>query len=243
MDQICPRTAFPVKIEKSEQHHWLQHIRFSVGTKFQSQLTIFTFWTKFAQKGYFQSKTEKLNITIEFCMFELVYVPNVSLNWTFWFFGPNCPKQSISGRKLKKWTSILNSPYLNYFKYQVSPWTDNFHCLDQISPKRVFPIKSRKSEHDHLILHAQISVGSKFHLKLIILIFWTKISPRTAFPLENKKSEQHHWIQYVRISLGTKFQLQLIISIFWTKFAQKAYSPSKTENVNTTIEFCKFELV
>ena len=187
MDQICPRTAFPVKIEKSEQHHWLQHIRFSLGNKFQLQLTIFTFWTKFAQKGYFRSKTEKLNITIEFCMFELVYVPNVSLKWTFWFFGPNCPKQSISGRKLKKWTSLLNSPYLNYFKYQVSPWTDNFHFLDQISPKRVFPIKNRKSEHDHLILHAQISVGSKFQLKLIILIFWTKISPKKVFPPENKK--------------------------------------------------------
>ena len=187
LDQICPRTAILVKIEKSEQHNWLQHIRFSLGTKFQLQLTIFTFWTKFAQKGYFRSKTEKLNITIEFCMFELVYVPNVSLKWTFWFFGPNCPKQSISGRKLKKWTSLLNSPYLNYFKYQVSPWTDNFHFLDQISPKRVFPIKNRKSEHDHLILHAQISVGSKFQLKLIILIFWTKISPKKVFPPENKK--------------------------------------------------------
>ena len=187
MDQICPRTAFLVKIEKSEQHNWLQHIRFSLGTKFQLQLTIFTFWTKFAQKGYFRSKTEKLNITIEFCMFELVYVPNVSLKWTFWFFGPNCPKQSISGRKLKKWTSLLNSPYLNYFKYQVSPWTDNFHFLDQISPKRVFPIKNRKSEHDHLILHAQISVGSKFQLKLIILIFWTKFAQKGYFHSKTKK--------------------------------------------------------
>ena len=29
------------------------------GTKFQLKLTILTFWTKFVQKGYLQSKTEK----------------------------------------------------------------------------------------------------------------------------------------------------------------------------------------
>ena len=42
------------------------------GTKFKLKLTILIFWTKFAQKGYFQSKTEKVNVTIEFCIFELV---------------------------------------------------------------------------------------------------------------------------------------------------------------------------
>ena len=42
-----------------------------VGTKFQ-QLIILIFWTKFSQKGYFQSKTNKMNITIEFYIFELV---------------------------------------------------------------------------------------------------------------------------------------------------------------------------
>ena len=30
------------------------------------------FWTKFAQKGYFWLKTEKVNTTIEFCIFDLV---------------------------------------------------------------------------------------------------------------------------------------------------------------------------
>ena len=35
------------------------HIRLGLGTKIQLKLTILIFWTEFAQKGYFQSKTEK----------------------------------------------------------------------------------------------------------------------------------------------------------------------------------------
>ena len=42
------------------------------GARFWLKLTILTFWTKFAQKGHFWSKTEKVNITIEFFTFELV---------------------------------------------------------------------------------------------------------------------------------------------------------------------------
>ena len=38
------------------------------------------FWIKFAQKGYFWSKIEKVDITNEFCIFELGYLPNFSLN-------------------------------------------------------------------------------------------------------------------------------------------------------------------
>ena len=42
----------------------------------------FDFWTKFAQKGCFLSKTEKVktNTTIEFCIFKLDWLPNFSLN-------------------------------------------------------------------------------------------------------------------------------------------------------------------
>ena len=43
------------------QRHWILHIRISLGTKFQLKLTNLIFWTKFAQKGCFRSKTEKLN--------------------------------------------------------------------------------------------------------------------------------------------------------------------------------------
>ena len=51
-----------------------------LGAKFQPKLTILTFSSKFAQKWYFQSKTEKVNIAIEFWIFELVQMPDFSLN-------------------------------------------------------------------------------------------------------------------------------------------------------------------
>ena len=71
MDKICPKKIFPVKNRKSEHNPWILHIRISIGTTFQFKLTILIFWTKFAQKGYFWSKTNKVNIIIEFCIFEL----------------------------------------------------------------------------------------------------------------------------------------------------------------------------
>ena len=37
------------------------YIRISLGNKFQLKLKILAFWIKFAQKGYFWSKTEKVN--------------------------------------------------------------------------------------------------------------------------------------------------------------------------------------
>ena len=43
-----------------------------VGTKFQFKRTYLIFWIKFSWKRYFLSKTEKVNTTMEFCIFELV---------------------------------------------------------------------------------------------------------------------------------------------------------------------------
>ena len=57
-------------------------------------------------------KTDKVNITIEFCKFKLVQVPNFSLNWQFGIFGPNLPQNSIYAQKQKKLTSLLNSAYI-----------------------------------------------------------------------------------------------------------------------------------
>ena len=61
------RKNFQVEIGKSEHHHWILHTWISLGAKFQLKLTILIFWTKFAQKEYIQSKTEKVNFTIELC--------------------------------------------------------------------------------------------------------------------------------------------------------------------------------
>ena len=41
-------------------------------------------------------------------------------------------------------------------------------------------------------MHIGISLGTKFQLKLIILIFWTKFAPKKVLLVENGKSEHHH---------------------------------------------------
>ena len=43
----------------------------------------------------------KVNITIDFCIFKLVLIPNFSLNWKFWFVEPNLPQKNIYGQKTK----------------------------------------------------------------------------------------------------------------------------------------------
>ena len=108
-----PKKWTSQKQKKSEHHHWILHIPIGLAIKFQLKLIILILWTKFAQKGYFRSKTKKANITIEFCIFQLDLLANLTLNWQFRHFRPNLPKKSISNQKQKKWTSSLNSAYSN----------------------------------------------------------------------------------------------------------------------------------
>ena len=61
-----------IEKENSNHRHWILHIRISLGIMFDLKPTILIFWTKFVRSEYFRSKTEKVNITIEFCIFELV---------------------------------------------------------------------------------------------------------------------------------------------------------------------------
>ena len=148
------------------------------GTKFSLKLTILTFWTKFFQKGHFWLEKKTVNID---------NLDQICPRWQFLLFGPHCPKQAISGQKQKKWTSPLNSAYLNHFKYRVSRWIDNFNFMDQICPKYVFSIKDRKSEHHHWILHTRFSLGTRFQLQLIILTFWTKFAQKEYFQSKPEK--------------------------------------------------------
>ena len=49
---------------------------------------------------------EKMNIAIEFCMFELVYLPHFSLlKLKFLSFRPDLPEKGISGQK---WKSVFH---------------------------------------------------------------------------------------------------------------------------------------
>ena len=83
MEQISKKSILP-ETQKNEHHYWILHIRISLSTNFQLKLTIAIFWTKFAKKGsYFQSKTDKIDTTIEFCIFELVFVSNLTSNKQF----------------------------------------------------------------------------------------------------------------------------------------------------------------
>ena len=129
--------------KKNGNQHSTLHIRISLGTNIQLKMTILIFWTKFAQKGYIQLKTEKANLTIKFCRFESLYVPNFSLNWQFWFFGPNLPKNFISGQKKRK-VSIINEFCILELVNVPNFTLNNFDFLEQIWPKRVFPVESGK---------------------------------------------------------------------------------------------------
>ena len=53
------------------------------------------FFGQYLQK---RSKTEKKNITIEFCIFKLVWVPNFNFNKQFLFFEANCHKREYHSK-------------------------------------------------------------------------------------------------------------------------------------------------
>ena len=159
MNQICPKDVF--RLDSRINHciyNQIQHIWISVGNSVYLKRRGLIFWTKFAQKGYFCSKRENLNITVEFRIFELVYKPNFILNRQLWFFGPNLPKKGISHQKQDKW-----------HHYQIHHiW--NFHLNETIllvwtkfDQKRYFQFKSEN-------WHIRISIGTQFYLKQTIMI-------------------------------------------------------------------------
>ena len=175
------------------------HIRISLCIKFHFEQTILNFWTKFAQERYLWSKTEKVNIIIEFRIFKLV-------SW-----------------------------------YQISALTDNFDFLDQICPKRVFLVKNRKSEHHHWIPLIQISLGTKFQLKLTILIFWPDLPKKGFSGLKQKKWTPHifYIILHIQISLVRNFSSNWQFD-FLDEICPKIDFQSKTVKVIITMEFCIF---
>ena len=72
---------------------------------FQLKLTVAIFWIKCAKKGnYFQSKTDKIDTTIEFCRFELVFESNFTLS-NFKFLDQICPRKifMVKNRKIERY--------------------------------------------------------------------------------------------------------------------------------------------
>ena len=89
--------------------------------------------------------------------------------------------------------------------------------MDQICIKRTFLVEKDKSVNHHWIMHFLISLGTKFWLKLKILIFWTKFT-----------QIGHSWSKKAKLNITTEFYIFTVLN-FGTKFAQKRYFRSKTK--------------
>ena len=130
-------------------------------------------------------ETKTVNITIEFCIFELVLVPNVSLNWQFRFFWLDLLKKGFSDLKQKKWTTHA---FYIILHIQIS-------LVRNFSSILIFWIRftqkgSSTREYHLVILHIWISLGTKFQLKLIILSFWTKFTQKRYFQSRTEQAVQ-----------------------------------------------------
>ena len=141
------------------------------------------------KKVIYVQKKDKINIIIEFHIFNLVLVPSFSLNWQFWLFWLDLPKKGFSGLKQKKWTShilyIILLIQISLVRNFSSNWQFWFFGSNLL--KKIFPVENRKSKYPLGILHIWISLGTKFQLKRIIE-FLDQIYPKKVFPVENRTS-------------------------------------------------------
>ena len=171
-----------------------------------------------------------MNITTEFCIFELVNVPNFNLNWQFWFLEPNLLKKSIWS-KLETSDKLINSAY---FKFLVA----NFSLKDKICLKKAISSKNRKSEQHHF----KLVLVANFSLKWRFFFSGPNLPKKSISNLYQKKmyTTIKFWIfksVYIpNFSLNSQFNF--FGQIFPTKYFQ-----SKTEKVNITNEFYIFESV
>ena len=224
---------FRSKTKNNEHHYWIRHIWISLSTSFQLRLTIVIIWTEFPEKGFshFQSKTDKIDTTIELCIFELVFVSIFTLNKQFWIFGPNLPKKHICS-KTEKVNTIID---ICVFKLILVPnFSLNWQFWPDLPKKGFSGQKHRKwTQHIfYLILHIQISLMCEISAQTDNFDFLDQICRR--YFQSKTESEHHHRIPHIQISLGTKFPLKLKILILLNRFAQKGVFWSKSEKVNTT---------
>ena len=104
------------------------------------------------------------------------------LNWQLWFFGPNLPKKSISGRKQKNehphWILHIRNSLSTKFCLQLTIsifWTKFF--------------KNKKSKDYHWILHIQIRLGAIF-LGAMALLGQSRESWPSMAPLGRVENSQ-----------------------------------------------------
>ena len=94
--------------------------------------------------------------------------------------------------KTEKWTPHIFYIILHIHIRLVQNFNSNqqFWFFGPNLPKKVFPVENRKREHHHGILHIWILLGTKFLLKLIILIFWNKPTQKRYFQSKTEKAVQ-----------------------------------------------------
>ena len=110
-DQFFQKICFLSKTEKNE-HQRILHLGISLETKFYLNKAISNLWPKFAQKGYFRSKLEKVTIIIEFSIIELILNTSFNLNRRFWLLFPktewNFWERRSNVEWMKFWVSFLD---------------------------------------------------------------------------------------------------------------------------------------
>ena len=114
------------------------------------------FWTKFTQKGYSSFKSEKVNITIEFCIFKLVSVANFKLKLL---------------TILTFWTKFTQIGYLRSKSEKVNITIE--FCIFELFYNQFHRVNFRYS--------VSYCIGTKFQNKLTILAFWTKFAQKEYF--------------------------------------------------------------
>ena len=160
-------------------------------------MKILIFWTKFPQKVYLYSKTDKANITIEFSVIWIILSTkfqlkltimnfwtkfaqkghfwlkkgraNIAMHWILHIWINLCIKFNLKLTILRFWQNLLKNSISNLSLN----WT---FCFDRICLKRLFLVENRKSEDHHWILHILVILDTKFRPELSILNFWSKIA-------------------------------------------------------------------
>ena len=93
-------------------------------------------------------------------------------------------------------------------------------------------VKNRKSEHHHWIPLIQISLGTKFRLKLTILIFWPDLPKKGFSGLKQKKWTPHifYIILHIQISLLQNFSSNWQFLSFGPNLPKKLFPVEKRKN-------------
>ena len=115
-----------------------------------------------------------------------------------------------------------------HIRISLSFWTNNFELLNQICPRKIFMVKNRKSEHHHWIPFVQISLSTKFQLKLTtwqLLFFWPDLPKKGFSGLKQKKWTPHifYIILHIQISLVRNFSSNWQFWFFGSNLPKKVF--------------------